>query len=377
MDSVNTTLHFFNGIAEVSATRERCLSTFVADQQFTFTGFQHHFRADKLVGDQSLPVVPDSSVSSLAIVNPLQLWSVSNVYQSACWATKPVDESITEPVDLTISFNEYLENLKKSMGKSCKPPAPQGHSPPSRREGKEFDDRSSKGLSERKIRDDVRRTTLPDSMEDNSGSETANAYEKGEKCTGHTEIIDKSTDAFTSRAPVSLLSPILTLGGAKWRPKSFTLYSPSSSVTVPSATVSDGGDSRIPDMQPFSSVLSHQRHLSPYAVTMDTAFSHHSINSPCLAPVRGFQVPAGASPADLGAGVVSLPNFARMTSFAGSEFAHSGWTQPAGVVDARSSRRPGNSTLSPAGKKYSCDVCGQSFSRSNTLVTHKVNLVRP
>ena len=36
--------------------------------------------------------------------------------------------------------------------------------------------------------------------------------------------------------------------------------------------------------------------------------------------------------------------------------------------------RPRDPSKPPAFKKYKCDVCGKAFSRSNTLVTHKVRI---
>lgn len=39
------------------------------------------------------------------------------------------------------------------------------------------------------------------------------------------------------------------------------------------------------------------------------------------------------------------------------------------------SRTTGGTTKTPPVKKYKCDICGKAFSRSNTLVTHKVSLL--
>lgn len=48
-----------------------------------------------------------------------------------------------------------------------------------------------------------------------------------------------------------------------------------------------------------------------------------------------------------------------------------GLLHPAGIPSA--GRRPRDPTKPPPVKKYKCDLCGKAFSRSNTLVTHRVS----
>lgn len=70
------------------------------------------------------------------------------------------------------------------------------------------------------------------------------------------------------------------------------------------------------------------------------------------------------------------PNSQMMQYFGGTQPAPTGLIHPALLHMAGIRGRRINSEKPPPVKKYKCDVCGKAFSRSNTLVTHKVSFSR-